>query len=106
MKNPQIEGDLFSANGAPSALAWGNAPGNPYTNNRALKARHQSVVLKAIASTALSRAFSPRSIFESHPGALPQARIDTALSALKAHQKKAATPHAGGQSRRPASYII
>ena len=32
---------LFSANGAPSSLAWGNAPGNRLPNNKALKARPQ-----------------------------------------------------------------
>ena len=34
-------GYLFSANGAPSSLAWGNAPGNRIHNNKALKARPQ-----------------------------------------------------------------
>ena len=65
---------VFSANGAPSSLAWGNAPGNRIHNNKALKARPQRD--RRGLHTRVESRFQRSSHFYRNPGALPQATIE------------------------------
>jgi hypothetical protein len=99
MTNQQIQPSLVSAKGANSSLARrGEKICIP--NIRALKARRHRIASESIAHarTALCRAFSARFIFESHPGALPQATDDTAPSALNRYGKGEVNPE--GQAYR------
>jgi hypothetical protein len=66
---------VFSAKGAPSSQAWGNAPGVLHLKQQALKARFTSALWRQshILGTGLNRAFGARLLFNQKPGALPQA---------------------------------
>jgi hypothetical protein len=72
---------VLSANGAPSSLAWGNAPGNClHNNNKALKARPQRD--RRDLQTRIEPRFQRSFHFYRNPGASPQATIENAPLAL------------------------
>ncbi len=61
--------------------AWGNAPGSIKNNAQGLKARfkfHKPRIASWVAGVRqkMDRAFSPGSVIDSSPGALPQAGMD------------------------------
>jgi hypothetical protein len=78
----QLPEYLFSATGAASLQAWGNAPGKLTVSERALKAR----ITEALLQSQMNRAFSAGLCACIVPGVLPQAYRKAAALALNRYR--------------------